>query len=240
MARIEPTVGADGYVETTTCYWQVIEPAPPMAERPPYKYGFPAELPDGRILRLPIRRRADAPGRAVASFIPNHASFGVVDVLRREMTELARPRAPQAVVVLPTLGLALGPGVAKALGHRNYVPLGTSRKFWYADDLSRSLTSITSPDSGRRLFLDTNLKPRVAGKRVLLVDDTISSGATILAAAALMEAAGAEIVGLTFAMGQSDVWRGALDAERPGLTPLVRHVFRSPLLRLEAGGWVPE
>ncbi len=240
MSGTDRPASAANFVETTAGYWQEIEPAPPTPEQPPYRYGYPARLPDGRTLRLPIRERPGAPGRAVASFIPNHGSFEVIDLLQQEITAMARPLEPDVIVALPTLGLALGPGVAKALGHRHYAPLGTSRKFWYRDELSAPVTSITTPDSARRLYLDPNLRSRVEGRRAILVDDTISSGTTILAAAALLERAGAEIVGLAFAMSQSDVWRQALGATRPDLPPKVRYVFQSPLLNLTADGWVPE
>ena len=236
----DQTMAHDAFVETTAGYWQAIEPASAAPETPPFRYGFPAQLPDGRTLRLPIRRRAGAPDRAVASFIPNHASFEVIDALQQEMTALARPLAPDVIVALPTLGLALGPGIAKGLGHPHYAPLGTSRKFWYTDALSVPVVSITSPESGRRLYLDPHLQSRIEGRRAILVDDTISSGATILAAAALLELAGAEIVGLVFAMSQSDIWRQELNKARPDLAAKVRYIFQSPLLALTEDGWVPE
>ena len=72
----------DGFVEPTTRYWQEIMPPGSVPDdAATYQYGFPAKLPDGRILMLPIRRRLDDPSRAVASLIPNHASFAVIDAL---------------------------------------------------------------------------------------------------------------------------------------------------------------
>ncbi len=229
---------ADGFVEPTTHYWQRIETGP--AAPPPYRYGYPARLPDGRILTLPIRRRSGDPSRAVASFIPNQAAFEVIDVLVAAMAANAKPLDAEVVIALPTLGLALAPGLARALGHSAYAPLGTSRKFWYDADLSVPVRSITSPDDGKRLYMDPNLRPKVEGKRAILVDDTISSGTTILAAARLAEAAGATIVGLAFAMAQSTVWETALAAERPDLRDRVQFLFRSPLLQLTDAGWVEE
>lgn len=228
-------IPADGFVEPTTRYWQQLEAGP--AAPPPYRYGYPATLPDGRVLTLPIRRRSGSPTRAVASFIPNQATFEVIDVLVEAMADRARTLNAEVIIALPTLGLALAPGLARALGHTAYAPLGTSRKFWYEDRLSVPVSSVTSPDDGKRLYMDPNLRPRVEGRRALLVDDTISSGTTILAAARLAEAAGAEIVGLVFAMGQSTVWQDALAAERPDLRPRVQYLFHSPLLELTSAGW---
>ncbi len=52
---------------------------------------------------------------------------------------------------------------------------------------------ITSPDAHKRLYLDPHLLPRVQGRRVVLMDDTISTGQTIAAALALAQQVGAEV-----------------------------------------------
>lgn len=227
----------DGFIEPTTDYWQQLLPGHSVATEPPFQYGYPVTLPDGRMLRLPIRQRADDPNRAVASLIANHASFDVVDALGEAMTMLARPFAPDVVVGIPTLGLALAPLIAKQLGHSHFAPLGYSRKYWYQDGLSEPVRSITSPDAEKHVFLDPNLLPRVRGKQVLLVDDTISSGTTALAVLRLLERIGAEPVALVFAMNQGGRWRRQLD---PKWQEKVRAVFFSPLLRAVPDGWMPE
>ena len=227
----------DDYVEPTTGYWQTLLPADAAVPSGVYRYGYPARLPDGRVLMLPIRRRIDQPDRAVASFIPNHASFEVVDALAVFVADLARPLGADVVVGMPTLGLALAPAVARLLGHRSFVPLGTSRKFWYEDRLSEAVTSITSPQAGKAVYLDPNLVPRLAGRRAVLVDDTISSGSTASAVVRLLERAGCEPVGLIFAMCQGDAWTRHLERR---WKERVRWVFRSPLLHRVDGGWEAE
>ena len=226
----------DGFVEPTTNYWQeLLAPNSVSREAPAYRYGYPALLPDGRILMLPIRRRLDDPARAVASLIPNQASFEVIDALVGFMAALAEPLRPDIVVGMPTLGLALAPPVAHRLGHRNFVPLGYSRKFWYEDRLSQPVSSITTPDDGKIVYLDPNLVPRLRGRRVLLVDDTISSGTTAKAVLRLLEQTDANVVGLVFAMSQGNAWKSALD---PAWRDKVGFVFLSPHLDLTPEGWV--
>lgn len=68
--------------------------------------------------------------------------------------------------------------LANDLGHQRWIPLGYSRKFWYRDELSTVVKSITSPNDGKCLYLDPNLLPLLQGRTVLLVDDAISSGST--------------------------------------------------------------
>src|SRR5260370_39847802 len=84
----------------------------------------------------------------------------------------------QIIVGLPTLGLAFASLVAERLGQSRYVPLGDSRKFWYDDALSESVTSITSPEAGKQLRLDPNLLAPIGRRRRAVVEDSISNGAT--------------------------------------------------------------
>ena len=95
--------------------------------------------------------------------------------------------APDVVVGLPTLGLTLASAVAERLGHARYVPFGTSRKFWYDEALSVPLSSITTPEQSKRLYLDPRLLPLLEGRRVALVDDVISSGKSIVAGLRLLQ-----------------------------------------------------
>jgi adenine/guanine phosphoribosyltransferase-like PRPP-binding protein len=229
-----------GQVEPTTGYWQEILPrdaAPPVPADGVYRFRYPAQLPDGRTLMLPIRRRPHTPGRGVASLIVNHASFKVVDALAAFMAELARPFDPEVVVGMPTLGLSLAAPMARLLGHGSYVPLGYSRKYWYEDRLSEPVSSITTPQGGRAVYLDPNLLPRLAGKRAVIVDDAISTGSTAVAVLRLLAKTSVQPVGMVFAMSQGDAWADPLGDKWRGR---VRWVFQSPLLRAVADGWVVE
>ncbi len=193
---------------------------------------WPGTLPDGRQILQPIRALPGGEGRGVASLIVNQAGFAVVDALVAEMARLAGPLAPEVVVGVPTLGLGLAEGVARRLGHGRYLPLGTSRKFWYDEGLSVPLRSITSPGAGqKRLYLDPRLLPLLAGRRVLVVDDVLSTGQSLASALALLGLVGVRPVGAVFAMLQGEGWRAA------GVP--VAGAFATPLLRrTESGRWV--
>jgi len=227
------------FTEPTTTYWQTLETSVPAERlRPPFQFSYPALLPDGNYLVLPIRRR-ERGDRAVASFIANHASFEVLDALAEHMAAQAAAKRPDLVIGLPTLGLALAPLIARRLGHTSFVPFGTSRKFWYDERLSQPLKSLTTTQAGRDLYVDPNLVPRLAGARALIVDDTISTGATALAAIELTKRAGAEVAGLAFAMSQGEAWRQALAARGPDWPDTVSFVFQTPHFARVEGGWAP-
>jgi adenine/guanine phosphoribosyltransferase-like PRPP-binding protein len=212
---------------TSPEFWQDFVAHTPHG--PVYADRYSATMPDGRVLVLPLR---DLGQTAVAGLIANQASFIVVDALAGWMAEAAAPFAADVVVGLPTLGHVFGAAVARLLGHANWAALGTTRKLWYDDALSVPLSSITAPGAGRRLWLDPRLLPRLAGRRVLLVDDVISTGTSVRAGLALLRAVGIVPVAVCVAMIQGDRWM----ADWPGALPVVG-AFATPLFDRTAAGW---
>ncbi|MCS0504208.1 phosphoribosyltransferase [Ancylobacter mangrovi] len=229
----------DHFTEPTLDYWQELTDRVParFSAGPPFRFGYPVTLPDGRVLVLPLRRLPDG-AHAVASLIANQASHAVVAALADAMADEARGLGGEVVIGLPTLGLSFAALVAERLGQPRYVPLGYSKKFWYADELSEPVSSITSPEAGKRLRLDPNLLALVKGRRVVLVDDAISTGATAVATCRLVARAGAEVAGLVVAMKQTNRWvaamAGVLAPER------VRAAYGCPRFDLVADGWWPD
>lgn len=234
-----PITDRDAWISPTTGFWQQLEPAAAWAGRlqPPWRHGVPVALGDGEVLVLPVRRLPTAPDRAVASLIANQASLAVAAGLARRMAALARPFQADVVLGLPTLGLVFAPPVAQALGHTRWVPLGTSRKFWYDEALSAEATSITTPGPGKRVYLDPNQLALVQGRRVLIVDDAVSSGRTLARVWTLLQGLGAEVAGAVVAMRQGTAWRETLGAERAAR---VAGLFDSPMLVLRDDGWWPQ
>ncbi len=208
-------------------FWQDFAADAPHG--PTYTDRYPARMPDGRVLPLPLR---DLGQTAVAGLIANQASFAVVDALAGWMASVAAPFLPEVVVGLPTLGHVFGASVARLLGHTNWAALGTTRKLWYEEALSAPLSSITAPGAGRRLWLDPRLLPRLEGRRVLLVDDVISTGTSARAGLAVLRAAGIAPVAVCVAMIQGDRWR----TEWPDRLPVVG-AFTTPLFDRTARGW---
>lgn len=227
--------------EATTDYWQRIVGADELTQpaAPPYAHSYPARLRDGRYLVLPLRGMPGQPERCVASLIANQASMEVVQALAEAMVAEARGFEIDAVVGLPTLGLAFAPAVAQGLGHARYVPLGYSRKYWYQDALSEPVSSITTPGKGKLLYVDPNQLPLLAGKRVLVVDDAVSSGTTMVSGLRLLERCGARVAAIAVAMRQGTQWRDTLRNAAGEPIPVVG-AFDSPRMVRTPLGWVPE
>jgi adenine/guanine phosphoribosyltransferase-like PRPP-binding protein len=227
-------------VAGTTNFWQALHTLWPegVPTGAPYTESYPVRLPDGRILVLPLRPLPDG-AHAVASLIANHAAFPVVAALSAAMADLAHADRPELIVGLPTLGLAFAPRIAEHLGHTRYVPLGYSRKFWYEDALSEPVASITSPGGSKVIYLDPNLRPLLAGARVTIVDDAISSGASVLSVLRLLSRLDVEIASIVVAMKQTTRWQQALAEIGPSLPARVKAVYGCPLFARCDGGWAP-
>jgi adenine/guanine phosphoribosyltransferase-like PRPP-binding protein len=217
-------------------FWQAFD-APshqgigaPSRDEGPFTDRYPAPMPDGARLVLPLRDYGEV---AVAGFIANQAAIRVAQRIGGWMADAARDIGAEVVVGMPTLGQVFAPMVADALGHANWVAPGWSRKRWYDDALSVPASSSTAPDA-RRLWIDPRIVHRLAGRRVLLVDDVISTGSSALAGLALLERAGVRPVALLLAMAQGDRWRAAWPAALP-----VRAAFATPIFTRAPGGWLP-
>ena len=130
----------------------------------------------------------------VAGLIATQASFSVVRALTGWMAEAAAPLEAEVIVGLPTLGHVFAPLLAERLGHPNWVAAGYSKKLWYEEALSVPMRSITTT-AERRVWMDPRMLPRLAGRRVLLVDDVISTGSSAMAGLRLLAAAGVRPAG---------------------------------------------
>lgn len=228
------------FTEPTTAYWQGFTNEADLPEGVrvgdgPWRFGYPVELPGARFLVLPIRQLAADPSLAVASLISNQASLEVVDTLGAMLAERLAPYEPEVVVGMPTLGLAFAPVVAMELGLERMVPLGYSRKYWYEESMSATVRSITAPDDAKRVYLDPNLAPLIRGRRVVLVDDVVSSGTTLDAPWRLVESLGAEVLACGVVMRQGDRWAETLGPER---AKRVVGVFDTPHFTAVPNGWV--
>ena len=211
----------------------------PTFPAPPYQEAYPCLLPDGDYLELPFLPLPPDFETAIAFLCSNQTSFEVEDRLSTHMTDLAKALNPEVVVGMPTLGMVYAASVAQKLGHERYVPLGYSRKFWYDEDLSVPVRSITSPIKPKTVYIDPRLLERLNGKRVLLVEDVISTGGTVSAELQLMAKIGANVVGIVTAVKETNAWVEKLSAIAPHWPEQVHAPIKCPLFQKQNEGWVP-
>ncbi|RKR75184.1 phosphoribosyltransferase family protein [Frondihabitans australicus] len=126
-----------------------------------------------------------------------------------ELGDAFRDAAPEIVVAPATLGIPLAIETTRALGLDDYLILQKTNKVHLRDALREPLEAITT--AGRQeLLLDRARLGDVAGRRVLFVDDVLSTGSSAAAGLRLLESAGAEVVGVGALLAEGSGWRDAL------------------------------
>lgn len=91
-------------------------------------------------------------------------------------------------------GIPLIHEMARQNGDKKYILARKAVKIYMDDPFSATVRSITT-SKVQTLYLDGNDAALMKGKRILIVDDVISTGESLKAIEALVEKAGGEIVG---------------------------------------------
>jgi adenine/guanine phosphoribosyltransferase-like PRPP-binding protein len=226
------------HMPRTTYRVSLTPPAGQPAAGPPFGSEYPIVLSDGSVLTLPIQ---PLPGgdQAIALLMSNQTPFAVETGLAALLAGVAKTFAPEVITGIPTLGLDYARLVARALGFPHYAPLGNSRKFWYSDELSVPVESVMSAGTKKSLYIDPTLVERVAGKRVLVVDDVINTGGSAAAAIELLGRAGANVVGLAVVLVEGAAWKSVLSGFSPEWPDRVKELGKIPIFQRRADGWYP-
>jgi adenine/guanine phosphoribosyltransferase-like PRPP-binding protein len=149
----------------------------------------------------------------------------------RELADLMRPARPEIVVSVATMGIPLAIEASRALGLDDYVILHKTPKIHLGEMWAEPVSSITT-DKPQKLRMDPARVHAVRGRRVAVVDDVISTGASTLAALRLVRRIGAEPVVIGTLMTEGSGWRKALGADADN----VRSLGSMPLFRPAADG----
>jgi adenine phosphoribosyltransferase len=121
--------------------------------------------------------------------------LGDTELVRAASRELAPklvPFAPDLLVTPEAKSIPLAYGIAAEM-NLPYVVLRKTLKPYMGDALRSETLSITTGEP-QTLYLDEKDRGLVAGKRVILIDDVISTGSTLQGMRLIMDKAGAQIV----------------------------------------------
>lgn len=160
----------------------------------------------------------------VALLITVDMGVRFTDVACRDLAAELRELRPDAVVSVATMGIPIALGVSRELGLDDYLILQKSPKYHLRDSSREQLVSITSKGD-QELILDRRREHLVRGRRVVLVDDVISTGSSTAAALRLLDRAGADVVGIGCLLTEAETWRDTLGPR----ADLVRALGRIPL-----------
>jgi adenine phosphoribosyltransferase len=161
-----------------------------------------------------------------------------VEFMSRAGAELAgilEPYDVDIVATVATMGIPLVVEVTRHLGLDQYVILHKTPKIHLADAVSEPVRSITT-DADQRLLFDCARIKDVRDKRVAIVDDVISTGASTGAALRLLRGVGADVVAIGTLVTEASLWREALGED----APMVRALGSIPVFRPDGSGGLVE
>ena len=128
--------------------------------------------------------------KAFASFVV----IGDTELVERAAAELAAQVPPVDVVLTAEAkGIALAYELSRRLGMKEFIVARKSVKSYMKNPISASVHSITTQGE-QHIYLDEADIRKVAGKRVCIVDDVISTGESLRAVEELAKKAGGNVV----------------------------------------------
>lgn len=130
--------------------------------------------------------------------------FGDPELTTASAAELNK-KIPEhdVMITAESKGIPLICEMARLQGNKRYVLARKGPKLYMRDPVSVEVRSITT-DHIQKLFLDSNDADFMCGKRVVIIDDVISTGESLRALEALVEKAGGNVVGRMAILAEGD------------------------------------
>ncbi len=130
--------------------------------------------------------------------------FGDIELTEAAAAELIKIAPPHDVMITAeSKGIPLVCAMARQMGVNRYILARKSPKLYMKNIVSLDVTSITTANP-QKLYLDGDDAAYMKGKRVLIVDDVISTGASLEALEELVKQSGGEIVGKMAVLAEGD------------------------------------
>ena len=137
-------------------------------------------------------------------YIAGFVVFGDQELTVACARELLK-RAPEYdyIITAEAKGIPLAHEMARQTGAEKYFLARKGPKLYMTGVFESSVKSITTAHE-QKLYLDTADAALMKGKRILIVDDVISTGESLLALEALVNKAGGEIAGRMAVLAEGD------------------------------------
>ena len=130
--------------------------------------------------------------------------FGDVELTVAAATELIKLAPPHDIIITPeSKAIALAHEMARQEGDMSYIVARKQVKLYMKEVFSVEVKSITT-ESKQTLYIDSVEAEKMKGKRVLIIDDVISTGGSILAVEKLVEKAGGILAGKMAVLAEGD------------------------------------
>ena len=153
--------------------------------------GFEANLP---ILQLPS-------GIGIA-FFNLHGDSELTEHCGKKLAE--KLTDCEVLITAESKGLQLAHCTASALGQRYYAVARKSKKLYMQDGIEITIESSITTGTPQKLYLSKHDADLIKGKKVGIVDDVVSTGASLTGLEALVEKAGGIIAGKMAVLAEGD------------------------------------
>lgn len=207
-------------------------PTASVCFRPVRASHYAAEI-GTQSVSLPLVSLSDTLTLALLITVDMGISF--LDTAGKELADILAPANVDVVATVATMGIPVVIEVTRHLGLDEYVVLHKTPKIHLADAITEPVRSITTATEQRLLF-DRARIPAVKGRRVAIVDDVISTGASTGAALRLLRGIGAEVVAIGTLVTEASIWRQSLGED----ASMVRALGSIPVFRPDGTGGLVE
>ena len=153
--------------------------------------GFEAELP---IMPLP--------GGISIAFFNLHGDSTLTEHCGKQLAKLLADC--DVLLTAESKGLQLTHCVARELGQRYYAVARKSKKLYMQDGIEVEIESSITTGKEQKLYLSKHDVDLIKGKKVGIVDDVVSTGASLKGLEALVEKAGGIIHKKAFVLAEAD------------------------------------
>ena len=165
---------------------------------------YPVHL-NGNEYGLPIVEIA--PGLRIAVFdmlssakLSHDASVALINKMKESIPEILSK--VDTVLSAESKGITLANQIADALGCEMVI-LRKEEKIYYPGSLRGAVTTYTTRGE-HALYLAPDQVPKLNGKNVLIVDDVVSTGSSLLAIEDILRQTDANVVGKAFVFAEGD------------------------------------
>jgi len=137
---------------------------------------------------------------SIASFV----ILGDTEIVKKTAPMIAK-KLPEVdfVVTAEAKGIPLAYEISKILNLNEYIVARKSIKAYMEEPIEVEVNSITTTNS-QKLYLNNQDANKIKGKRVVLIDDVISTGQSLKALERLVEKAGANVVAKAAILAEGD------------------------------------
>ncbi len=153
--------------------------------------GFQAELP---VMPLP--------GGISIAFFNLHGDSTLTEHCAKELAK--RLGDCEVLITAESKGLQLTHCTARELGQRYYAVARKSKKLYMQDGIEITIQSSITTGAEQKLYLSKHDVDLIRGKKVGIVDDVVSTGASLLGLEELVEKAGGVIHKKAFVLAEAD------------------------------------